>query len=74
MGWAEEVVPPNENQSNRSSIFRSFHVKGFYKVVAKGDTVSLLAFNLDKDESLQTSSTVVNEGLLATERMFNFSS
>lgn len=51
---AEEVVPA-QRQVNEDVIFDipKFSVsKGFYKVVNKRDTVNLIAFNLDKSESL----------------------
>ncbi|MGC3943465.1 MAG: BatA and WFA domain-containing protein [Chryseolinea sp.] len=51
---AEEVVPA-QRQVNEEVIFDipKFSVsKGFYKVVNKRDTVNLIAFNLDKSESL----------------------
>src|ERR1044071_6789049 len=51
---AEEVVPA-QRQVNEEVIFDipKFSVsKGFYKVVSKRDTVNLIAFNLDKSESL----------------------
>jgi hypothetical protein len=51
---AEEVVPA-QRQVNEDVIFDipKFSVtKGFYKVVMQRDTVNLIAFNLDKSESL----------------------
>ncbi len=51
----EEEIVPAQRKINQQVIFdipKFSMSKGFYKVVAKGDTVSLLAFNLDKDESL----------------------
>jgi len=51
---AEEVVPA-QRQVNEDVIFDipKFSVsKGFYKVVMQQDTVNLIAFNLDKSESL----------------------
>jgi hypothetical protein len=50
----EEIVPA-QRKINQQVIFdipKFSMSKGFYKVVADDDTVSLLAFNLDKDESL----------------------
>jgi hypothetical protein len=51
----EEEIVPAQRKINQQVIFdvpKFSMSKGFYKVVDKGDTVSLLAFNLDKDESL----------------------
>ncbi|HMG91360.1 MAG TPA: VWA domain-containing protein [Chryseolinea sp.] len=50
----EEVVPA-QRKINDDVIFdipKFSMTKGFYKVVMQGDTVNLLAFNLDKAESL----------------------
>jgi hypothetical protein len=51
----EEEIIPGQRKINNEVLFDipKFSItKGFYKVVSNDDTVSLLAFNLDKDESL----------------------
>jgi hypothetical protein len=51
----EEEVVPAQRKLNQQVIFDlpKFSItKGFYKIVANRDTISLLAFNLDKAESL----------------------
>ena len=51
----EEEIVPSQRKLNDRVIFDlpKFSItKGFYKIVANRDTVSLLAFNLDKEESL----------------------
>jgi hypothetical protein len=51
----EEEIVPSQRKLNEQVIFDlpKFSItKGFYKVVANRDTISLLAFNLDKAESL----------------------
>ena len=51
----EEEIVPAQRKLNDEVIFdlpKFSIVKGFYKIVANRDTVSLLAFNLDKAESL----------------------
>lgn len=51
----EEEIVPSQRKLNDQVIFDlpKFSItKGFYKIVANRDTVSLLAFNLDKEESL----------------------
>jgi hypothetical protein len=50
----EEIVPAQRKLSNEVifDLPKFSIVKGFYKIVANRDTVSLLAFNLDKAESL----------------------
>ncbi|HEX6224621.1 MAG TPA: hypothetical protein VFZ52_09435, partial [Chryseolinea sp.] len=50
----EEIVPAQRKLSNEVifDVPKFSIVKGFYKIVANRDTVSLLAFNLDKAESL----------------------
>ena len=51
----EEEIVPSQRKLNEQVIFDlpKFSItKGFYKIVANRDTISLLAFNLDKAESL----------------------
>ena len=50
----EEIVPAQRKLSDEVifDLPKFSIVKGFYKIVANRDTVSLLAFNLDKAESL----------------------
>jgi hypothetical protein len=51
----EEEIVPSQRKLNEQVIFDlpKFSItKGFYKVVSNRDTISLLAFNLDKAESL----------------------
>ena len=51
----EEEIVPSQRKLNDQVIFDlpKFSItKGFYKIVANRDTISLLAFNLDKAESL----------------------
>jgi hypothetical protein len=54
--WAgEEEIVPSQRKLNDQVIFDlpKFSItKGFYKIVAQRDTINLLAFNLDKAESL----------------------
>ena len=56
MRWVgEEEIVPAQRKLNQPVIFDlpKFSItKGFYKIVANRDTISLLAFNLDKEESL----------------------
>jgi hypothetical protein len=56
MRWVgEEEIVPAQRKLTDEVIFdlpKFSIVKGFYKIVANRDTVSLLAFNLDKAESL----------------------
>jgi hypothetical protein len=51
----EEEIVPSQRKLNEQVIFDvpKFSItKGFYKIVSNQDTISLLAFNLDKAESL----------------------
>ena len=51
----DEEIVPSQRKLNEQVIFDvpKFSItKGFYKIVANRDTISLLAFNLDKAESL----------------------
>ena len=49
----DEIIPPQRKVADRIVMdIPKFSIsQGFYKVVASKDTVSLLAFNLDKEES-----------------------
>jgi hypothetical protein len=51
----EEEIVPSQRRLDENIIFdipKFSMTKGFYKIVANRDTVGLLAFNLDKSESL----------------------
>ena len=76
--WAgEEEIVPAQRKLNDQVIFDlpKFSItKGFYKIVARRDTINLLAFNLDKAESLldQYSGAEVKELLNGDDRVTIF--